>query len=136
MLVVLLLFPVVILIFLFFILNRNKTEANQSTEKKLSKIDKCGIVNLIFLFLILIIDFADLFNSNFIYENFRELFFLINTVEFFSWILLIPGFFIFMIVNLIISNKKKKGMSVLTLISLLSNLIVGYITLAVYAGKF
>ena len=105
-----------------------------------NKADKCGIIYSVVLFLIMVIDVIDASCSNFLDAKFGEIFGLIYTfitfIEWFGWVLLIPGLFIFVLVKLIISIKDGNKGGVLAVASLLYSPFVWMYTISTYASRF
>ena len=123
-----------------FVLERNRENKNteeEKTEKKvLTTTDKIGIIHLIFLFLVLVTDLIDTFAGNFLYREHRPLFEVVYNFEFVGLFILIPIFFITVLVKLIRSLKKEKKGSVIACISLMLNVVMGLVNAGTYASHF
>ena len=114
----------------------NEEEVEVERKKNLTKSDIIGIIHLIFLFLFLCVDIIDIFAGDSLYTNHRALFRLVYDIEFISWLIVIPLFFIIVLVNLIRSLKKENNGSLITSISLILSVIIGLVTLGTYASHF
>ncbi|MBP5175025.1 MAG: hypothetical protein ILP07_03810 [Treponema sp.] len=115
--------------------NKN-TEVEEKKNKELTGADKIGIIHLIFLFLVLVTDLIDTFAGNFLYREHRPLFEVVYNFEFVGLFILIPIFFITVLVKLIRSLKKEKKGSVIACISLMLNVVMGLVNAGTYASHF
>ena len=132
--ILIVIFFVLLFISLFYFVIRNIK--SKTDLKTLSKADKDGIKCSIFIFLIMVIDIIDISMLDSLYSNTRELFWLIQLIEFFSGFLVIPALFIFVFVKLIISIKNEKKGGIIAVISLFYNLAIWLFTVSVCAYKF
>ena len=114
----------------------NEEEVEVEHKKNLTNSDIIGIIHLIILFLLLCVDIIDIFAGDSLYTNYRALFRLVYDIEFISWLIVIPLFFIIVLVNLIRSLKKEKNGSLIASISLILSIIIGLVTLYTYASHF
>ena len=105
-------------------------------KKNLTNLDKIGIIHLIILFLVLCVDIIDVFDGGYLYDNLRAIFRLVYDLEFISWLVLIPIFFVIVLIKLIRSLKKENNGSVIASISLILNVVTELVTLGTYASHF
>lgn len=128
--------------FIFFF-NRNQEYKNTEIEneekeekKNLTSADKLGIIHLIFLALVLAVDLIETFKGNFLYSEYRGLYELAFNIEFVSMFILIPLFFITVLVKLIRSLKQEKHGGIIASISLILNVVMGLVNAGTYAAHF
>ena len=114
----------------------DRKEVEVEGKKNLTNLDKIGIIHLIILFLILYVDIIDMFKGHYLYVNIRALFRLVYDIEFISWFVLIPIFFVIVLIKLIRSLKKENNGSVIASISLILNVVIELVTLMTYASRF
>ncbi len=111
-------------------------KVNNVGKKNLTNSDRMGIIHLIILLLLFCVDIIDIFDGNYLYGNNRAIFELIYDIEFISWFILNPAFFIVVLVNLIRSLKKENKGSVIASISLILNIVTELVTIGTYASHF
>ncbi len=115
--------------------NKN-SEVDEERRKELTGADKIGIINLIYLFLVLVSDLIDTFAGDYLYRDYRAIFELVYNIEFISMFILIPIFFITVLVKLIRSLKQEEKGSVIASISLIINVVMGLVNAGTYASHF
>ena len=115
---------------------RKEVEVEDESKKNLTNLDKIGIIHLIILFLVICVDIIDMFDGGYLYDNLRAIFRLVYDLEFISWLVLIPIFFVIVLIKLIRSLKKENNGSVIASISLILNVVTELVTLGTYASHF
>ena len=115
--------------------NKN-SEVDEERRKKLTGADKIGIIHLIYLFLVLVSDLIDTFAGDYLCRDYRAIFELVYDIEFISMFILIPIFFITVLVKLIRSLKQEEKGSVIASISLILSVVMGLVNAGTYASHF
>lgn len=111
-------------------------EVKNEDKKNLTNLDKIGIIHLIFLFLFFCVDIIDIIYRDSLFNKNITIFTLVYDLQFISWFILIPVFFLVVLVNLIRSLKKEKNGSVIACISLIISVFTELATLWIYASRF
>lgn len=132
----------IIISFTLFFVVFEKRKENKNSEvveerrKELTGADKIGIIHLIYLFLVLVSDLIDTFVGDYLYRDYRAIFELVYNIEFISMFILIPIFFITVLVKLIRSLKQEEKASVIASISLILSVVMGLVNAGTYASHF
>ena len=135
--IILILISLSLLFIVFKEIRENKnTAVEDKNRKELTGADKIGIIHLIYLFLVLGSDLIDTFAGDFLYCNYSLLFELVYNIEFISMFIIIPIFFITVLVKLIRSLKQEKKGGVVACISLILNAVMGLVNAGTYAAHF
>lgn len=125
---------------LFVVFEKRKKNKNfevvEERRKELTGADKIGIIHLIYLFLVLVSDLIDTFVGDYLYRDYRAIFELVYNIEFISMFILIPIFFITVLVKLIRSLKQEEKASVIASISLILSVVMGLVNAGTYASHF
>lgn len=125
---------------LFVVFEKRKENKNsevvEERRKELTGADKIGIIHLIYLFLVLVSDLIDTFVGDYLYRDYRAIFELVYNIEFISMFILIPIFFITVLVKLIRSLKQEEKASVIASISLILSVVMGLVNAGTYASHF
>lgn len=125
---------------LFVVFEKRKENKNsevvEERRKELTGADKIGIIHLIYLFLVLVSDLIDTFVGDYLYRDYRAIFELVYNIEFISMFILIPIFFITVLVKLIRSLKQEEKASVIVSISLILSVVMGLVNAGTYASHF